>query len=221
MSSDAIWATLAVIVPTFVGLAFGLVAMTPASFRAARVCFWIAAIALCVGAATWCWSSASAYRFSIATVVLSFDGLGLIACLRWVSGRETIHDRDVATLAATPHMGNLRERAFAFADELVEPLYRNGWGEHPGREKDMPTEGLALSDWRIVRSRYFLDIQFTKACAIRDEFASLRYRNMRLDRLLASIDNVWSNLEEPRLVPPSSIEGVAEALRALARGEPD
>lgn len=82
-----VWLVVGITVPTLIGVGVGVIAMTPASFRVARACFAMAAIALAIGAVAHIFSD-YAYRSLLATLVLLANAALFVGAIRWVNSRE-------------------------------------------------------------------------------------------------------------------------------------
>jgi hypothetical protein len=76
---------------------YGVLSVSPADFRAPRVCFYVSAI--CVGAALALWSLTTVQPFWARALVTGIVGalmlIGLTEGLRWVTGRENAFTADL------------------------------------------------------------------------------------------------------------------------------
>jgi asparagine N-glycosylation enzyme membrane subunit Stt3 len=84
------WTVVAVIVPLLVGVAMNLIGMTPAHFRAAKVCFITAAVLL--GGMSIVWDSLTPkpfwFRLAVGISVGAIIGVGLPESIRWIAARK-------------------------------------------------------------------------------------------------------------------------------------
>jgi hypothetical protein len=133
-----------------------------------------------------------------------------------------------------PAYGNIKERALALADKIMDDLYRHGWREGDPR---IPPQSFLVHHmppvkaqedvlkWEQARAGHFRLIEFDKVLAIRNEFAELHYHDERLDdffkyqgmiedanKQMAAIGRKQNDI----LISPLDIEGVCERLRVLA-----
>jgi len=121
--------------------------------------------------------------------------------------------------------GNLKERALAFADEIVEFYLQNGWkdrdtGPLPHRTPSgnlitghMPFgDPQGMQDWRRGRSHLFRFKYWTRVHEMRDEFKSVHLQDARLDEII----DINDKDESQTWFDPRDAEAMADSFRKLA-----
>lgn len=119
-------------------------------------------------------------------------------------------------IQVAPTFGNLKERAIALSQEIMDDLYSHGWEEgdprrppHSVIEHIQKLEGQQQVEWCKRRSRFFRARFLERVLGIRDEFAQLHIHDDRLDRFR-------ENTQIDTTIDPLTIQDVAERLVVLA-----
>lgn len=128
-----------------------------------------------------------------------------------------------ATVEVAPIFGNIRDRAYALSEEIMENLWSHGWKGGPWDSIRMPKGFVQVQkmpdlhdvqanlQWVKNRSSYFRFRFLQRVIEMRDEFAQLHLRDTQLDEYLKN-----ERMDSAFNIPPQSIQSVAERLRVLA-----
>ena len=136
-----------------------------------------------------------------------------------------------------PAFGNIKERAVALSQEIMQDLYMHGWREGDPRVPHVlpPIEHMKIppaatleqmEDWTRRRSDKFRYVFLPRVLEIRNEFAQLHLRDRELDEFFETEETISQASRQlagtgqqrhvDRVILPQEIEEVAERLRALA-----
>ncbi len=134
----------------------------------------------------------------------------------------------------TSQTGNLKHRAIALSDEIMEELYSNGWNpillsdwkpRHPIHQKIMPNEWNDTKIWADRQSRNYKHKFYKPTIELINEFSQLHYSDRRLDEII-SYRKLVEDLNKQLLATgkpqreiyfmPQEIEEIAFHLRFLA-----
>lgn len=166
-------------------------------------------------------------------IAFFIGGVILVACW-WVTGKmfhqslTTPPKPDAPSVVIQlPPVGNLKQRAIALSDEIMENLCEHGWGPHPSSQQlkkwsgrifeTMPKTEEGITQWTRSRSNYFKFRFVKRVIDLRDEFAQLHIREQDLDSFIALYREHPLHLMEDRyFILPQKIERVAECLIKLA-----
>ncbi len=110
--------------------------------------------------------------------------------LAWPPTKKEVK-ADTPPILQLPSTGNLKQRAIALSDEIMNSLYEHGWPQrsYPPQQKrwsghivqQMPPNSDDILKWSKSRSNYFMAMFFKKVLDLRNEFAQLHLRDQRLD----------------------------------------
>lgn len=151
------------------------------------------------------------------------------------SGVQSSQPQPPPVIETAPAFGNIKERAIALSEEIMQDLYMHGWNERdprvphvmpPVEHMKMPPAATVeqMEDWNRRRSNKFRFTFFARVLDIRNEFAQLHLRDKRLDQLVDEEERVAQANEQLAAagkqgqinILPQEIEEVAERLKVLA-----
>ncbi|MGA3325366.1 MAG: hypothetical protein ABSF45_12910 [Terriglobia bacterium] len=155
---------------------------------------------------------------------------------RTVPNNAPSAQQPTAIIQTAPELGNLKERAVALSQEIMEDLYNHGWREGdprvphvmpPIEHMKMPPAGTLkeMEDWNQRRSNKFRYRYLERAIGIRNELFQLHLQDGSFDAYLqeagAAKQSDGQLQFEPQRVPafpilPQAIEEVYRELIVLA-----
>ena len=170
----------------------------------------------------------SANGKSIVILCAVWMGMGMFGFFLWPATKTVSANK---SLESVDNTGNIRERAVALSQEIMEDLYENGWPQPEGQQLPlrfivkMPTAQPEIDEWIQRRSIYFHFRFFERVLDLRNDFIqhSLRdpqleefFRNEKIkediNKQLAVTHPDW----KPAPTLPQEIQTVAQRLIVLA-----
>ncbi len=133
-----------------------------------------------------------------------------------------------------PSVGNLKQRAYNLADEIMEDLYTHGWRpmfmgdwkpRHPLIQDKMPDDEDGNRVWAERRSRNFKHRFYERTIELKNEFAQLHYSDHWLDeyfknkKMQEDANNQLKGIGKPQreiYFMPQEIEKIAMHIRKLS-----